>query len=131
MDDTSKEIIEQLQKQIMEISIRLQAVTANLNKLTGAASGEQYDQFISMQKESKESSGRSSIKGEAIVCLECGRVGRMLTRKHLAQHNLTPDMYRLKWGIKRDTPLMCYELLQSRKDRMFDMKLWERSRSSK
>lgn len=131
MDDTSKEIIEQLQKQIMEITIRLQAVTANLNKLTGAASVEQYDQFISMQKEGRESSGRSSIKEEAIVCLECGRVGRVLTRKHLAQHNLTPDMYRLKWGIERDTPLMCYELLQSRKDRMLDMKLWERSRSSK
>lgn len=131
MDDTSKEIIEQLQKQIMEISIRLQAVTANLNKLTGAASGEQYDQFLSMQKEGTGSSGRGSIKEEAIVCLECGRVGRVLTRKHLAQHNLTPDMYRLKWGIKRDTPLMCLELLQSRKDRMFDMKLWERSRSAK
>ena len=128
MDDTSKEIIEQLQKQIMEISIRLQAVTANLNKLTGAASGEQYDQFLSMQKEGTGSSGRGSIKEEAIVCLECGKTFKVITKKHLILHGLDAVSYREKWGLKKGTPLTCKELQRARRQKMKDMKLWEKRR---
>jgi hypothetical protein len=40
-------------------------------------------------------------------------------------------MYRLKWEIGQDTPLMCYELLDLRKSRMNDMKLWIRGRKPK
>jgi len=129
MDDTSRNTIAKLQKQIAEMVIRLQAISANLSKLAGNKDENRYQQFITLQKEARECTGSDSISETSVVCLECGRVCRVLTRKHLALHGLTPDMYRLKWGIGRDTPLMCAELLQSRKNRMNDMKLWERSRN--
>ena len=129
MDKTSNDTLIQLQKQIAEIVIKLQAVSTSLSKLAGQEDSEQYQQFMALQKESPSRTGQGSIGEGSVICLECGRVCRVLTRKHLALHGLTPDMYRLKWDIGRNTPLMCSELLQSRKERMNDMKLWERSKS--
>lgn len=126
MDTTTQEIIKQLQKQLMDITIKLHAVCTNLNKLASEDEEESYRQFLAMQKNNK-----SSIKADAIVCLECGRVCRMLTRRHLATHNLNPDTYRLKWGIRPNAPLMCNDLIQSRKKKMHDLRLWERSRQAR
>jgi predicted transcriptional regulator len=49
-----------------------------------------------------------------------------LTRKHLAQHGLTPDEYRAKHGMKKGTALAAKSLVRERRKKMKDMKLWER-----
>ena len=46
-----------------------------------------------------------SIKEKTITCLECGKSFKIITKKHLATHNLDADSYREKWGIKRQAPL--------------------------
>ena len=69
---------------------------------------------------------RKSIKEQSIVCLECGKSFKILTKKHLASHSLDADSYREKWGIKRQTPLVCKALQRERRKKMKDMKLWER-----
>lgn len=131
MDNTLHETIVQLQAQIAEIGMRLQAVATKLGKLIEENEGNEYQQFIDMHAEGQALTGRDSIREKSVVCLECGRVCRVLTKRHLALHGLTPDMYRLKWEIGQDTPLMCYELLDLRKSRMNDMKLWIRGRKPK
>ena len=131
MDNTLHETIVQLQAQIADIGMRLQAVATKLGKLIEENEGNDYQQFIDMHAEGQALTGRDSIREKSVVCLECGRVCRVLTKRHLALHGLTPDMYRLKWEIGQDTPLMCYELLDLRKSRMNDMKLWIRGRKSK
>ncbi|MDE5681035.1 MAG: MucR family transcriptional regulator, partial [Mailhella sp.] len=67
-----------------------------------------------------------SIKEKTITCLECGKSFKIITKKHLATHNLDADSYHEKWGIKKTTPLVCKELQRERRKKMREMKLWEK-----
>ena len=67
-----------------------------------------------------------SIKEKTATCLECGKPFKIITRKHLAQHGLTADSYREKWGLKKGSPLVCKELQRERRKKMKTMRLWER-----
>jgi len=69
---------------------------------------------------------RKSIKEKSITCLECGKVTKTLTKRHLALHGLDGASYREKYGLKKGTPLTCKELQRARRAKMNDMKLWER-----
>ncbi len=71
-----------------------------------------------------------SIKEKSITCLECGKSFKIITKKHLATHNLDPETYREKWGIKKSTPLICKELQRDRRKKMREMKLWEKRSST-
>ena len=71
-----------------------------------------------------------SIKEKTITCLECGKVFKLITSKHLAQHGLDADAYRRKWGLKVDVPLVCKSLQRTRRKKMKDMKLWEKRRAA-
>lgn len=71
-----------------------------------------------------------AIKEKTITCLECGKVFKVLTKKHLGQHNLTPAEYREKWDIKKDTPLVCKGLQRERRKKMKEMKLWEKRKKA-
>lgn len=73
---------------------------------------------------------RKAIKEQSIVCLECGKSFKILTKKHLASHSLDPDSYREKWGFKRNTPLVCKFLQRERRKKMKSMKLWEKRRKT-
>ena len=48
---------------------------------------------------------RRSIQPEAITCLHCGRPQKMLKRHLTTAHQLTPDEYRKRWGLKSDYPM--------------------------
>ncbi|WP_035069639.1 MucR family transcriptional regulator [Nitratidesulfovibrio termitidis] len=69
-----------------------------------------------------------AIKERSITCLECGKSFKIITRKHLAQHEMDPDGYREKWGYKKGVPLVCKSLQRARRKKMTDMQLWERRR---
>jgi predicted transcriptional regulator len=74
----------------------------------------------------QEHFGKNSIKEQSIHCLECGKICKQLTKKHLLSHGLTPDEYREKYGLEKGEPLMCKELRRTRRKKMKSMKLWER-----
>ena len=69
---------------------------------------------------------KRSIKEKSITCLECGKVFKVITKKHLILHELDAAAYREKWGLKKGTPLTCKELQRARRQKMKDMKLWEK-----
>lgn len=69
---------------------------------------------------------KKSVKEKSITCLECGKVFKVLTRKHLLTHKLTPEAYREKYGMKKRAPLACKFLQRERRKKMKDMKLWEK-----
>lgn len=69
---------------------------------------------------------KRSIKEKSIVCCECGKVFKVLTKRHLELHGLDPVSYRAKWGLKKGTPLTCKELQKQRRAKMKEMKLWEK-----
>ncbi|ABB37104.1 transcriptional regulator, MucR family [Oleidesulfovibrio alaskensis G20] len=70
-----------------------------------------------------------AIKEKSITCLECGKTFKILTRKHLGTHDLTPAEYREKWGYKKNLPLVCKTLQRERRKKMKDMKLWEKRKA--
>lgn len=69
---------------------------------------------------------KKSIKEKSITCLVCGKVFKVITKKHLALHELDAASYREKFGLKKGTPLTCKELARTRRAKMKDMKLWEK-----
>ena len=69
---------------------------------------------------------RDAVRESSVVCLECGAKFKMLTKRHLALHGLTPDEYKAKWGLKKGTSLACKSLQRMRRKKMQDMQLWSR-----
>jgi predicted transcriptional regulator len=45
------------------------------------------------------------VQPNQVVCAACGFTGRTLTRHIKAIHDLTPALYREKYGLKADMPL--------------------------
>ena len=74
---------------------------------------------------------KKAIREKSIVCLECGKSFKVLTKKHLASHGLTPDEYREKWGYKKGTALVAKGLARARRKKMQSMKLWEKRKINK
>ena len=49
---------------------------------------------------------KKSVSAEYIVCLEDGRRFKSLKRHLHAEHGLSPDEYRAKWGLVKDYPMV-------------------------
>lgn len=75
-------------------------------------------------------SPKASIRELHVVCLECGEKFKMLTKRHLAMHGMTPAQYREKFGFKKGASLTAKGLSRARRKKMQDMKLWERKKSA-
>ena len=73
---------------------------------------------------------KKAIREKAVVCLECGKKFKVLSKKHLAQHDLTPAEYKEKWGYKKNQSLIAKELARQRKQKMQEMQLWKRRKNA-
>lgn len=49
---------------------------------------------------------RKSVHPDYIICLEDGRKLKMLKRYLRTKYNITPEEYRLKWGLPPDYPMV-------------------------
>ncbi len=47
-----------------------------------------------------------SVMPDYIICLEDGKPMKMLKRHLLRSFNMTPDQYRLKWGLEPNYPMV-------------------------
>ncbi len=74
---------------------------------------------------------KTAVRENCIVCLECGAKFKVLSRKHLAEHGLTPAEYKAKWGLKKGTSLACRSLKRMRRQKMQSMQLWTRRKGAK
>jgi predicted transcriptional regulator len=101
-----------------EIIAMVQGLAKNIQGITGGDLPETPDAPVIESKK--------SIKEKSITCLECGKVFKLLTKKHLATHGLDADAYREKWGLKPKTSLVAKGLQRERRKKMTDMRLWER-----
>ncbi len=67
-----------------------------------------------------------AIKENSITCVECGKTLKVITKKHLSEHGLTPESYREKHGYKKGAALVSKGLQRERRKLMKEMRLWER-----
>jgi predicted transcriptional regulator len=58
---------------------------------------------------------RSSIKADAIACLECGKKQKMLKRHLMTNHQMTPTEDRQKWGLSPDYPMVAPNYAEQRR----------------
>lgn len=58
---------------------------------------------------------RSSVKPDAVACLECGAKMKMLKRHLSTDHGLTPSEYRKRWNLAADYPMVAPEYAAKRK----------------
>lgn len=69
---------------------------------------------------------KKAIREKSVVCLECGKTFKVLTKRHLATHDLTPAQYKEKWGYKKGAALIARSLARERRKKMQEMQLWKR-----
>jgi predicted transcriptional regulator len=58
---------------------------------------------------------KKSIKQNSVTCLECGKKFKILTKRHLSEHGLTPKEYKAKYGFKARQPLSAKSLSAKRR----------------
>ena len=128
MDNLLKEALEIVKAQASvrtmtedEITSMLQKLTKDIRSISDALPSEDTEEVSDID-------ASKAIKEKTITCVECGRSFKLLTKKHLATHGLTPEEYRAKCGYKKNTPLVCKALQRERRRKMKDMNLWDRLR---
>ncbi len=73
---------------------------------------------------------KNAIREKSVICCECGKSFKVLTKRHLATHGLTPEEYREKYGYKKGTSLVAKSLARDRRKTMQGMKLWEKRKQA-
>jgi predicted transcriptional regulator len=74
---------------------------------------------------------RRSIQPDAITCLDCGHRGKVLKRHLMTAHQLTPDAYRIRWGLKSEYPMVAPNYAARRSELAKSIGLGQRGRSGK
>lgn len=126
MDEYLKEALEIVRAQASVRNMTEEEILSMVEKLAkGIASisegGEEGVEIADPAMDPKK-----AIREKSIVCLECGKSFKVLTKRHLATHDLTPVEYKEKWGYTKKTSLVCKSLARERRKKMADMRLWER-----
>lgn len=123
MDDYLKEALEIVKAQASVRTMTEEEITSMVQKLaTGIKSiaegcTVEADEALAVDP-------KKAIREKSILCCICGKSFKVLTKKHLASHDLTPEEYREKLGYKKKLPLVCKSLQRERRKKMKEMKLW-------
>lgn len=96
----------------------------------GIIGSEEYAQKVE-ETQTPPVAPEEAIQEDYIVCLECGKSFRMLSKAHLALHNLSPLEYKQKWAYDKNTSLTCKSLLRLRREQMEDFNLWKKRKIDK
>ena len=59
---------------------------------------------------------KKSIRPDYVICLEDGKKLKMLKRHLRTAFNMSPDQYRLKWGLPSDYPMVAPEYAARRSE---------------
>ncbi|HAS88110.1 MAG TPA: transcriptional regulator [Desulfovibrio sp.] len=123
MEDYLKEALEIVKAQASVRTMSEEEMTSMVRKLSAGIQAI-AENSLPAQEEAPACEPKKSIKEKSIVCCECGKSFKIITKKHLASHGLTPDEYREKYGLKKKTPLVCKSLQRERRKKMKEMQLW-------
>jgi predicted transcriptional regulator len=130
MEEYVKEALEIVKAQASVRNMTEEEITSMVRKLADGIRG--ISECSEMPEEVVVAPGdaRKAVKEKSITCLECGKSFKIITKKHLATHGLTPEEYREKHGYKKAAPLVCKGLQRERRKKMKDMKLWEKRKKN-
>ncbi len=107
---------EELTSMVQSLSQQLKGIVQGSEAGTGA--GE--------KKQEPAVDPRKAIREKSVVCLECGKTFKILTKRHLSSHGLTPVEYKQKWGFKKNQALIAKALARERRKKMQEIQLWKK-----
>lgn len=81
-------------------------LAAVIKSVHGTLSGLASGQTIAGEHPKPAVPIRKSVTADYIVCLEDGTKLKMLKRYLRSRYDLTPDQYRVKWGLPADYPMV-------------------------
>jgi predicted transcriptional regulator len=128
MEEYLKEALEIVKAQASVRNMTEEEITSMVKKLTEGIQAISEGVVEPVEAESAPSmlDPKKAIREKSIICLECGKSFKVLTKRHLATHNHSPASYKEKHGYKKGTSLIAKGLARERRKKMQEMKLWER-----
>jgi len=108
-----------------EITSMVQSVADRLRNVESHAEGEHTQGHQEPAVDPKK-----AIREKSVICLECGKPFKILSKRHLAQHGLTPQEYKEKWGFKKNQSLVAKALSRQRKKKMQEIQLWKKRKNA-
>jgi predicted transcriptional regulator len=129
MEDYLKQAIEIVKAQASVRNMNEEEITSMIKALAGSIRG--VAESVAPVVETEPAvDPKKAIRERSVICCECGKSFKVLTKRHLATHELTPDQYREKYGYKKGTSLVAKTLARSRRETMQGMKLWEKRKKT-
>jgi predicted transcriptional regulator len=126
MEDALKQALEIVKAQASVRNMTEEEITNMVLKLSQAIQGISAGEPIAQTEVVLDLDPKKAIREKSVTCLECGKTFKVLTKRHLATHELTPVEYKKKWGYKKGASLIAKGLARDRKKKMQEMKLWEK-----
>jgi predicted transcriptional regulator len=126
MEDYLKQALEIVKAQASVRTMTEEEITSMLKKLTTSIRNVASESAPEEVESVEGLDPKKAIREKSITCMECGKVFKVLTKRHLALHGLSPKEYKDKWGYKKDTSLVAKSLARDRRKKMQDMRLWEK-----
>ena len=123
MDDYLKEALEIVKAQASVRTMTEEEITSMVQKLAADIRAI-ADGGVIEAEEDAATDPKKAIREKSVLCCVCGKSFKVITKKHLAGHGLTPEEYREKFGYKKKLPLVCKSLQRERRKKMKEMKLW-------
>ena len=129
MEDYLKQAVEIVKAQASVRNMNEEEITSMIKALAGSIRG--VAESVAPVVETEPTiDPKKAIKERSVICCECGKSFKVLTKRHLITHGLTPDQYREKYGYKKGTALVAKSLARSRRETMQGMKLWEKRKKA-
>lgn len=125
MEDYLKQALEIVKAQASVRNMNEEEITSMIKALTGSIRGIADDVVPAIETE-PTIDPKKAIRERSVICCECGKSFKVLTKRHLITHGLTPEQYKEKYGYKKGTSLVAKSLARSRRETMQGMKLWEK-----
>ncbi|MFP4315684.1 MAG: MucR family transcriptional regulator [Desulfovibrionales bacterium] len=131
MEDALRQALEIVKAQASVRTMTEDEIASMVQKLASQIQGISTGEISVQEEQGPEVDPKNAIREKSVICVECGKTFKVLTKKHLALHGLTPAEYKKKWGYKKGTALIAKGLARERRKKMQDMKLWERRGKNK
>jgi predicted transcriptional regulator len=119
-NETAEDTLLALTADIVAAHVSNNSVAVNdlpnlIQNVHGALTGISQSGAAPEPKAEPKVSIRSSIKPDAIACLECGKRQKMLKRHLMTNHQMSPGEYRQKWALSPDYPMVAPNYAEQRR----------------
>jgi predicted transcriptional regulator len=126
MEEALKQALDIVKAQASVRNMTEDEITSMVQRLSKAIQGISNGAIAVQEEQKPDIDPKNAIREKSVICLECGKTFKVLTKRHLSTHGVTPAEYKEKWGYKKGTALIAKGLARDRKKKMQEMKLWER-----